>query len=454
MPTGTIAPPIKHQFFDDNGDPLAFGQLYCYAAGTNTHQPVYRDAALTVPHPQPAVLDANGRITLFLSATTYRFVPKDQNGVAVTDGEVDNVSALAAAGSVAGVDTAAVAGEALAANESCFLSDGSGGLTAGRWYRTDADDPNLSTLPRVRGVATAAIDLGASGFVRLEGALDGFVGLVGGAVYYASTAVGAITAAAPARPVVIGVALNATTLLITPVVSLTTTSVITTVGVQVALPLPPGAGALTIFLNNPTLLTLQGIAAGLDGQELTLISIGGGQVNLANQDAGAAVALRIINGVTGTISLAASTGRARLQYDGATARWRVLQHEQGAWITQAFNAGDFTSSSGSWTVGGGDVGKFSYYLRGRTLSVAFTIDVTTVAGGPTQLFIKTPGGFTNAPGALYGACWLSDNGAPTIGRVTAVSGDTRLQIVRSDVAAFAAAVDTTAVFGSITFEVQ
>ena len=104
------------------------------------------------------------------------------------------------------------------------------------------------------------------------------------------------------------------------------TSTITTTGTQTALALPAGINELVIFANNATLLTLQGIAAGEDGQRITIFSKGAGRVDIVNQNASASAVNRIITGGGTTITLAPGTGRASLLYDLTTARWRVDVH--------------------------------------------------------------------------------------------------------------------------------
>jgi hypothetical protein len=92
------------------------------------------------------------------------------------------------------------------------------------------------------------------------------------------------------------------------------TSIVTTTGVITALALPTGTGDLLIYMNNATLATIQGIAAGLSGQRLTILSIGAGQVDFAHQNAGATAANRLINFATsGNTSLAAGRRHRRVR---------------------------------------------------------------------------------------------------------------------------------------------
>lgn len=60
------------QFFDNNGDPLAGGKLYTYAAGTTTPKATYTTAAGNIENANPVVLDAYGRAVLFIEGA-YRF---------------------------------------------------------------------------------------------------------------------------------------------------------------------------------------------------------------------------------------------------------------------------------------------------------------------------------------------------------------------------------------------
>jgi hypothetical protein len=211
------------------------------------------------------------------------------------------------------------------------------------------------------------------------------------------------------------------------------------------------ANASLLRCDGSSLLTLHGIGAGYPGQQLTIVSVGTGQVDIVNQSATEGIAAnRIINGVTGTISLAAGVGRVVIAYDSTTARWRVVEHEQGAWITTAYNAGDYTASTGTWTVSSGNVLRTAYYLKGRTLQFNETLTATSVNATPTSLARVIPGGFKaaglerfpfNYTGAGVGTCGASSAGA------------TSIDIYR-DYAATAWASGTLNLSYNLTFEVQ
>lgn len=239
-----------------------------------------------------------------------------------------------------------------------------------------------------------------------------------------------------------------------------TTSTITTTGTQTQLALPSGSGNLTIFANNASALTVQGIAAGLDGQLLTIYSIGAGQVNLVHQSGSATAADRLINYATsGNTPLAAGSGSAVFRYDATAARWRMLAHEQGAWITPTFAAGDYTAEGGgSWTVGSGDVLGQAYWLKGRTLTVAYTIDTMSVATTATVLVIGNGawGGFTAAK--LVESVMTYQDGAggnETFGRLYVLAAGTGIKLTRGvGSATWSASINQATTRGQLTFEVQ
>ena len=82
--TAYLAPQFDTQFFD--GSTVAAGyKLYTYDSGTTTPKAVYSDQAGTVPHTNPIVLDANGRVTgqMFLGSGEYTFTLKTDADVLV-----------------------------------------------------------------------------------------------------------------------------------------------------------------------------------------------------------------------------------------------------------------------------------------------------------------------------------------------------------------------------------
>lgn len=124
--------------------------------------------------------------------------------------------------------------------------------------------------------------------------------------------------------------------------------------------------------------------------------------------------------------------------------------------TPSFSAGNFTASgSMTWTVASGDVNTFKYVVVGKTMTVWFQLDTTTVGGTPdTELRIAVPGSATVGGGNYHGTFIYSDNGgAYTAGRWAAQSGGTIIRLIKLPTANWTAATNTTQVFGSCTFEI-
>jgi len=58
-------PNPRQQFFGNDGNPLAGGKLYTYAAGTSTPKATYTDTAGTIANTNPIVLNARGEATIY-----------------------------------------------------------------------------------------------------------------------------------------------------------------------------------------------------------------------------------------------------------------------------------------------------------------------------------------------------------------------------------------------------
>lgn len=84
----------KWRSLDSNGNPLAGGKLYTYAAGTSTPLSTYTTRAGSVANANPVVLDANGEADVWMSpGVAYKFVLK--NSADVTQWTVDNIPSAA-----------------------------------------------------------------------------------------------------------------------------------------------------------------------------------------------------------------------------------------------------------------------------------------------------------------------------------------------------------------------
>ena len=128
----------------------------------------------------------------------------------------------------------------------------------------------------------------------------------------------------------------------------------------------------------------------------------------------------------------------------------------GDWQTVRFLAGNFTASGGNnWTLTSGDQSRFAYTLVGHTMTVAFRFDTTSVSGISATLSVTIPDGYVSAA-VNAGTIAFSDNGTLGSGVVAVTAGGTTLNFTK-DVAAtgtWAVAANTTAIYGTFSFEVS
>jgi len=109
---------------------------------------------------------------------------------------------------------AAVAGEDIDGTttpQAVFISDGTNGLTAGRYYKGDADN-YTDGRKRFDGFVKSNIATAASDFIITEGVVEGFSGLTPGEYYYLSTTAGGVTLTDTG--ILVGVAKSATAITI------------------------------------------------------------------------------------------------------------------------------------------------------------------------------------------------------------------------------------------------
>jgi len=208
---GTVMPAPKYTAYDNNGLPLAGGLLEIYAAGTSTPVQGYADSSLLTPLPNPVVLDAGGRASIFLAPGFYKFIQRTsvEKGATIVWTQ-DNVSSTHPFAE--DFDIEATAGEPLVSGQSVYLSQGLGGLIPGRWYLTDSDIVYASTGAEIIGIAQGTIATGTFGVVRIQGRSAVPGPLTIGASYYIGPTPGTLVTPAPANARLVGIADSATTI--------------------------------------------------------------------------------------------------------------------------------------------------------------------------------------------------------------------------------------------------
>jgi hypothetical protein len=88
---------VGAQFLDNAGNVLTGGKIFTYAAGTTTNQVTYTTSAGNIPHSNPIILDASGRVPsggeIWLTdGLSYKFILRDANDVLIAT--YDNVTGI------------------------------------------------------------------------------------------------------------------------------------------------------------------------------------------------------------------------------------------------------------------------------------------------------------------------------------------------------------------------
>lgn len=218
---------------------------------------------------------------------------------------------------------------------------------------------------------------------------------------------------------------------------------------------PTLVGNTFIEWNGASGAQFTGLDGGVVGQIAIVKNITAAQIATFAHDSGSSDAdNQFQNSATSAPTPIAPGGWIAYQHDGTD--WKLIGHEQGAWITATFAAGNFASDVGSWTVESGDVSTMAYRLNGRTLQVAWYLITTSVSGTPSQLHIGNGawGGFTVARAML--AITLGNSAGagnePVFSQV--LGGATVITNNQVDGGSWANATNTTGLFGQMALEVS
>lgn len=191
MATGSYSPYPAFTLFDNSGNIVSGGKIFTYLAGTSTKTPTYTNVSLSSSNTNPIVTDSAGRATIFLDpALSYKFIAATSTAADPPAGADiywtrDNITPVPIAGEA--IEFSGIAGEDITgggAGSAVFLSNGDGGLTAGRWYHTDSDFDYRSTKAICLGWPLGNITSGSSGLIRVSGRVTGLSGLTEGLIYF------------------------------------------------------------------------------------------------------------------------------------------------------------------------------------------------------------------------------------------------------------------------------
>lgn len=90
--TAILSPTTKQRFFDNNGNPLAFGLLTTYAAGTTAPIATYKDSTGGPTNTNPIQLNFRGECDIWLQPNiAYKFALTDAQGNAIPGWPIDNI---------------------------------------------------------------------------------------------------------------------------------------------------------------------------------------------------------------------------------------------------------------------------------------------------------------------------------------------------------------------------
>lgn len=395
---GTIAPFPKHQFFDNNGVPCNGCKLFTYTAGTSTKVNTYTEVTLSSANTNPIVLDSAGRCVIFLTpGLSYKFIlapSTDVDPPLSPIWTIDNVQAVPPTGTATDVDVTGTAGESLSAGDAVFLSDGTGGNTTGRWYKTDSDQVYSSSTAQAVGFATAAITSGASGTIRRGGRMTGLSGLTAGTVYYVAAAAGTLTSTAPANQRAILQADSTTAGMVLtgePIASATVQGVIATAAQTL------GTGTKTVdgLVSNAAITYKPGTAA-------SAIATGSGILGASvdtTQHANSGTGLTDLSSYTLPASALANTNTVLMCHAfgtfAANANTKTLTFTFGGTSSQLTNGG---INSGGWRIDAMifRTGAATQKMMAEARTRAAGADLIVVSSAPTEtlsgaIVIKTKG---------------------------------------------------------------
>jgi len=221
---------------------------------------------------------------------------------------------------------------------------------------------------------------------------------------------------------------------------------------------PGGTGHTYVEWNGTADLTLNSMAdVARAGRRVTVRNNGGGGfIFVKSYTAVPSTPGRFVN-TTNHITPIGVLGSATWLADGVY--WRLVSHEQGSWITPAFNAANFSAiGSMTWTVAAGGVTICRYRLAGRTLTWNYYIQGTAAGTASNNLVVTAGawGGYSQASGVIAPNC-SADGGAgftaASVAQGGAAAGLAATTIYFSKNTAPNWVLGAVAIAGSLTFEV-
>jgi hypothetical protein len=175
-------------------------------------------------------------------------------------------------------------------------------------------------------------------------------------------------------------------------------------------------GADILKLTNGSLGAVSGFKAGFPGQILAVIATNS-PTAFADQDTNSVAANRLINFCHNRTALAIG-GIVIYQYDAVTQRWRLINHEQGAFLPGSVT---WTATTTNPVLNNGTLVGY-YYGQGKFIDyhINLVIGSTTTLGSGLWLF-SLPGSFAGGYASVGSGFVTSGGGATNFAAVCSIT---------------------------------
>ena len=132
-----------------------------------------------------------------------------------------------------------------------------------------------------------------------------------------------------------------------------------------------------------------------------------------------------------------------------------MSEHHSEWIDVPFSAANFWAKPPlQWKVADGGVMTYTYRVQGKTMTLSFKIDRSTLAGLPSnELYIRIPGDYLPNR-SVANPIWLGSQLGKECGYLTVHPGRPFVVLFRESEGLFPIEPRNFVVFGQLTFEVQ
>jgi hypothetical protein len=126
---------------------------------------------------------------------------------------------------------------------------------------------------------------------------------------------------------------------------------------------------------------------------------------------------------------------------------------QGTWTDVPYSSGNFTASSGAWTVDSGDQITFAYTIVGETMHLKYYFATTSISATPVALIIPIPDGYQAANRRVVNTFFAVDAGVRYVGVAEVLANGTVVSFYKLDGSTWSVSTDTAYVIGELTIPI-